>query len=133
MPLAAAQGYEPDCCITVSDVARGRPFPDMILANALVLGIADVRGAVVVDDSPTGLSAGRAAGMWAIGILASGNEVGLSLEQWTALSPAEQAAHRVRAFPKLAEAGAHYVIDTIADLLPIIDAIDARLVAGEAP
>lgn len=38
IPLAAAQGYEPDCCITVSDVARGRPYPDMILANALALG-----------------------------------------------------------------------------------------------
>lgn len=133
IPLAAAQGYEPDCCITVSDVARGRPFPDMILANALALGIADVRGAVVVDDSPTGLTAGRAAGMWTIGILASGNEVGLSLEDWTSLPPAEQEAHRERALPILARAGAHYVIDTIADLLPIIDAIEARLVAGEAP
>ncbi|BAK66379.1 phosphonoacetaldehyde hydrolase [Sphingobium sp. SYK-6] len=133
IPLAAAQGYEPDCCITVSDVTRGRPYPDMILANALALGLADVRGAIVVDDSPSGLTAGRAVGMWAIGILASGNEVGLSLEDWTALSADEQDAHRGRGLPVLARAGAHYVIDTIADLPPIIDAIEARLAGGERP
>ncbi|MBN8829782.1 MAG: phosphonoacetaldehyde hydrolase [Sphingomonadales bacterium] len=133
IPLASAQGYAPDCCITVSEVERGRPFPDMILANALALGIGDVRGAIVVDDSPTGLTAGRAAGMWAIGIVASGNEVGLSLEDWTALSPAEQDGHRARALPILAQAGAHYAIDTIADLPPVIDAIEARLAAGETP
>lgn len=133
IPLAAAQGYEPDCCITVSDVARGRPYPDMILANALALGIADVRGAMVVDDSPSGLTAGRAAGMWAVGILASGNEVGLSLDEWTTLSAQERDAFRDRGHPVLARAGAHYVIDTIADLPQIIDAIEARLAGGERP
>ena len=133
MPLAAAQGYRPDCCITASDVARGRPWPDMILANALALGLADLRGAVVVDDSPTGLAAGRAAGMWTVGIIASGNEVGLSLDDWTALPLAEQEAHRQRSLGIFAQAGAHYAIDTIADLLPVIDAIEMRLASGETP
>lgn len=133
IPLAAAQGYEPDCCITVSEVARGRPYPDMILANVLALGIPDVRGAIVVDDSPSGLTAGRAAGMWAIGILASGNEVGLSLVEWTGLSAEEQHARRDCGIPALARAGAHYVVDTITDLPPIIDAIEARLARGERP
>lgn len=131
MPLAAAQGYEPDCCVTVSEVERGRPYPDMILANALALGVADVRAAIVVDDSPTGLTAGRAAGMWSIGIIASGNEVGLSLADWEALSDAAQAEYRTNASKILFASGAHYVIDTIADLLPIVDAIEARLAAGE--
>lgn len=133
IPLAAAQGYEPDCCITVSEVERGRPFPDMIWANALALGVADVRGAVVVDDSPTGLTAGRAAGMWSIGIVASGNEVGLSLARWEALDEGERAQYRQKASAALLASGAHYVIDTVADLLPVIDRIEARLIAGEAP
>lgn len=131
-PLAAAQGYEPDCCITVSEVERGRPFPDMILANALALGVPDVRSAIVVDDSPTGLTAGRAAGMWSIGIIASGNEVGLSLAEWQALSVDAQNEYRAKASVTLVAAGAHYVIDTIADLLPIVDVIEVRLAAGEA-
>lgn len=133
IPLAAAQGYQPDCCITVSEVARGRPYPDMILANALALGTADVRGAVVIDDSPTGLMAGRAAGMWTIGIMASGNEVGLSLDDWTALSAEARDGYRARGMPIFAQAGAHYVIDTIAGLPPVIDAIETRLANGDRP
>jgi len=133
IPLAAERNYKPDFVSTVSDVARGRPFPDMILANALALATPDVRGAVVVDDSPTGLLAGLASGMWAVGIAASGNEVGLSLAEWTALSPAEQQAHLTPARAKLERTGAHFVIDTIADLPAVIDAIEALLAAGERP
>ena len=133
MPLASAQGYEPDHCVTVSEVKRGRPYPDMVLANAIALGAPDVRGCVVVDDSPTGLVSARAAGMWAIGIVASGNEVGLSLADWQALDEPARDRHRQRAQSVLRGAGAHYTIDTIADLLPIIEAIDARLEAGDKP
>lgn len=132
-PLAAAQGYVPDCCVTASDVARGRPWPDMVLANVLALGVADVRGCVVVDDSPTGLASGRAAGMWAVGIAASGNEVGLSLEAWRALDEGARDRLRRAARARLEAGGAHYVIDSIADLPPVIAAIDARLAAGERP
>ncbi|WCM26291.1 phosphonoacetaldehyde hydrolase [Sphingomonas sp. QA11] len=132
-PLAAAQGYVPDCCVTVSDVERGRPWPDMPLANVLALGVADVRSCVVVDDSPTGLASGRAAGTWAIGVVASGNEVGLTLEAWLALGADARDRLREPARAKLEAAGAHYVIDTVADLLPVIDVIDARLRSGERP
>lgn len=133
MPLAKAQGYEPDHCATVNDVKRGRPYPDMVLANAIALGAPDMAACVVVDDSPTGLVSGRAAGMWSVGIIASGNEVGLSLADWDALDDAQRAAHRDRARAILLEAGAHFTIDTIADLLPVIEEINARLQAGEKP
>lgn len=133
MPLAAAQGYAPDHCVTVSEVARGRPWPDMPLASAIALAAPDVNACAVIDDSPTGLTAGRAAGMWAVGIIASGNEVGLSLADWNALNETARAGFRDPARRRLEAAGAHYVIDTVADLLPVIDAIDARLAAGELP
>lgn len=129
-PIAAQLGYRPDHCCTVSDVARGRPWPDMCLANALALGAPDVRSCVVIDDSPTGLEAGLAAGMWAVGIAATGNEVGLSLESWRALDDAQRAARVEPARERLARTGAHFVIDSIADLPPVIDAIEARLAAG---
>lgn len=133
MPLAAAQGYVPDHCTTVTEVKRGRPHPDMILDNAIALGAPSVQSCVVVDDSPTGLTAGRVAGTWAVGIVASGNEVGLSLDGWNALGANEQAARRADATDKLNRAGAHYVIDTIADLPPVIEEISARLAQGEKP
>jgi phosphonoacetaldehyde hydrolase len=130
-PIAHDKGYRPDHCCTVSDVKRGRPWPDMCLANALALGAPDMRACVVVDDSPSGLEAGLAAGMWTVGLAASGNEVGLSLADWHALDDAQRAQRVEPARQRLARTGAHYVIDSIADLLPVIDAIEARLASGE--
>lgn len=132
MPLAARHGYVPDHCCTVSDVKRGRPFPDMCLANAIALGAPDVRACVVIDDSPTGIEAGRAAGMWTVGIAASGNEVGLSLAQWSKLDADARARLVKPARARLAGSGAHFVIDSIADLMPLIDSIDALQLQGVA-
>jgi phosphonoacetaldehyde hydrolase len=133
LPLAAAQGYAPESCVTVSDVACGRPWPDMVQASAAELGAADPASCVVVDDSPTGLEAARKAGMWAVGISASGNEIGLPLQAWSALEPADRAQRLAVATQRLHEAGAHVVVDSIADLLPVIDTIQQRLNAGERP
>lgn len=132
-PLAQAQGYSPDFCVTADEVAHGRPWPDMLLANALALNVRDVRTCVVVDDSPSGLIAARAAGMWAVGVSVSGNEVGLSLEGWSALDEAAQARLRQAAEDKLEKAGAHYVIDSITELLPVIQNVSDRLQAGDRP
>ncbi|WP_158816770.1 phosphonoacetaldehyde hydrolase [Methylocapsa sp. S129] len=131
-PVVEARGYQPDHVCTVSDVARGRPWPDMVLVNALALGAPDMRGCVVVDDSPSGLASARAAGMWAVGVTASGNEVGLSLADWAALTPEAQAARLVPGRRRQLDAGAHYTIDSIAELLPVIDAIEIRLTKGDA-
>lgn len=133
LPLAAAQGYAPDSCVTVSDVARGRPWPDMVQASAAELGAEDPAACVVVDDSPTGLEAARKAGMWAVGISASGNEVGLPLDAWTALDAADRTQRLAVAEQRLHAAGAHVVVESIAELLAVIDTIQQRLDAGERP
>jgi phosphonoacetaldehyde hydrolase len=132
-PVVAAQGYRPDHLCTVSDVARGRPWPDMVLANALALGAPDMRSCVVIDDSPSGLAAARAAGMWAVGVTASGNEIGLSYARWMALAAEEQTARLKPAERRLLDAGAHYTIGSVAELLPIINTIESRMSVGGAP
>jgi phosphonoacetaldehyde hydrolase len=71
--------------------------------------------------------------MWTVGLAVSGNEVGLSAQAWAALPPAEQAERRARARRRLAQAGAHHVVDSIADLAGCLDDIEARLGRGEAP
>ncbi len=78
----------------------------------------------------------RDAGMWTIGLAVSGNEVGLSLDEWKALPEAERQARRQRAYERLHRAGAHYVVDPIAAVPPCIEAIEAieaRLARGERP
>ncbi|GHD58294.1 phosphonoacetaldehyde hydrolase [Jeongeupia chitinilytica] len=134
IPIAAGRGYFPDCTIATDDLpAGGRPGPWMALENVNRLGISDVAACVKVDDTVPGIFEGLAAGMWTVGLSASGNEVGLTHEEWAALSPAEQAARRAPAEAKLYAAGAHFVVDSIADLPAVIDEINARLARGERP
>ena len=47
--------------------------------------------------------------------------------------PLPRAARRAPAEAKLWAAGAHYVIDTLADIAPVIADINRRLAAGERP
>jgi HAD superfamily hydrolase (TIGR01509 family) len=53
--------------VTSEDVARPKPAPDAYLAAAAALG-AEASACVVLEDSPTGVAAGRAAGALTIGI-----------------------------------------------------------------
>jgi phosphonoacetaldehyde hydrolase len=73
------------------------------------------------------------AGVWAVGVAQTGNEVGLSEAEFVALPLAEQEAKRNKARATLAAAGAHYVIDGVWELPAIVEAIHARLQQGEKP
>jgi len=130
---AKKQGYAPDATVCASDVPHGRPYPYMALANVMQLGVMTVEACVKVDDTVPGIDEGLNAGMWTIGFSVSGNEVGLSLAEWQALPPAEQATRRARAAQRLLQSGAHYVVDSIAELMPCIDDIQARISRGERP
>jgi phosphonoacetaldehyde hydrolase len=50
-----------------------------------------------------------------------------------ALPPVEREARRQRAYTRMWQCGAHYVVDSIADLVPCLDDIEARLSRGERP
>ncbi len=130
---AERQGYKPDATVSASEMPAGRPYPFMCLQNAINLGVDCVQACVKVDDTIPGVEEGLNAGMWSIGLAVSGNEVGLSLADWQALPAKEQEALRARAYRRMLQSGAHYVVDTIADLMPCIDAIELRLGRGERP
>ena len=130
---AADQGYRPDSSVCATEVPRGRPFPHMSLKNAIELEVETVHACVKVDDTVPGIEEGLNAGMWTIAVAVSGNEVGLALDDWEALTPAEQQRRRVAAYTRLQASGAHYIMDTIADLLPYLERIERRLARGERP
>ena len=130
---AAEQGYRPDSSVCATEVPRGRPFPHMSLKNAIELEVETVHACVKVDDTLPGIEEGLNAGMWTVAVAVSGNEVGLSLADWEALTSTEQQQRRQVAFTRLRASGAHYVIDSIADLLPYIEVIERRLARGEQP
>ena len=52
---------------STSDVARGKPFPDIYLHAARQMGCSDPRKCLVIEDSPVGVSGGVAAGMAVFG------------------------------------------------------------------
>jgi len=130
---AKTQGYEPDVTVCASDVPAGRPFPYMCLLNAIRLGVTTMEACVKVDDTVPGIDEGLNAGMWTVGFAVSGNEVGLSLADWNSLSASEQTKKRSKAYQRLLQSGAHYVVDGIADLTPCIDDIQSRIARGEKP
>ncbi|MBL8250647.1 MAG: phosphonoacetaldehyde hydrolase, partial [Candidatus Competibacter sp.] len=85
------------------------------------------------DDTLPGIEEGLNAGLWTVGVAVSGNEIGLSLTDWEGLRPTEQARRRDGAYRRLLAGGAHFVIDSIADLPRCLEAIEARLARGEKP
>jgi phosphonoacetaldehyde hydrolase len=134
MPLAAAQGYAPDHVVCADDLAAGaRPGPWMALECVQQLKINAVRYCVKVDDTAPGIEEGCNAGMWTVGLALSGSPAGLTLDDYRNASAEQLDAVRQRVTAELRAAGAHYVIDTVADLPALVQQIQARVAHGETP
>jgi phosphonoacetaldehyde hydrolase len=99
----------------------------------IALGLDDVAACVKVDDTPPGILEGRSAGMWTVALRFSGNFLGLTWDEYCALSPEQLDFERKRIDNLFAPSKPHYLINTIAELPPIITDINARLARGETP
>jgi phosphonoacetaldehyde hydrolase len=133
LPVAAAQGYAPDCLVCTGDTPDGRPTPFMLYQALLDLGVWPAWACVKVDDTEVGIAEGLNGGAWTVGVAVTGNVFGLSLAETEALEADAFDARRQRAAGRLAAAGAHHVVDGVADLIPAIHAIEGRLARGERP
>ena len=132
-PVAARAGYQPDNLVCAGDLVAGRPTPVMMYRCFADLGVYPPWRVVKVDDTEPGVAEGVAAGAWAVGVTLSGNGCGLSERELAKLAPAERDAIRARVAGDLVGAGAHATIDTVADLIPALVAIGARIGSGERP
>jgi phosphonoacetaldehyde hydrolase len=117
---AAAQGYVPDHLVCSGETPAGRPTPLMIYKACTELGVWPLSRVVKVDDTEAGVAEGRAADCFTVGVTASGNGVGLSHEELTALSAADRAARIAAVGKSLTAAGADVVIETVAELIPAL-------------
>ncbi|MGI8703430.1 MAG: phosphonoacetaldehyde hydrolase, partial [Candidatus Limnocylindrales bacterium] len=61
------------------------------------------------------------------------NYVGLNEAEYAELAEDEQRTLVAKADDLLRRQGAHYVVETISDVLPCLDDIEARLRRGERP
>ncbi len=130
---AAAQGYSPDASVTPDEVGGGRPKPFMCYRNAILLGIYPLWHLVKIGDTPSDIAEGINAGMWTIAVTSTGNEVGLSRDEWEALTPAQRQDREMGAAQRLTDAGAHFTAPSLADCPQIIDEIERRIAAGDRP
>lgn len=130
---AGQRGFEPASTVCASDVPAGRPAPWMSLLNAMELGVYPMEAIVKIDDTIPGIAEGLNAGMWAIGLAKTGNEIGLNQAEIEALDPELLQTKLDRAYQRMLQAGAHYVVDGIWDVPGVLDDINARLARGEKP
>lgn len=126
-PIARANGYAPDVSICADDVTSGRPAPWMLFLAAERLGVYPMSRVVAVDDTPVGIEAGRNAGAWTIGVSRTGNGLGLTREEVDRLERRDLEARIATVTADLKRAGAHYVLESVADLTLVLDRISGRL------
>lgn len=130
---ASKQGYRPDATFCSDDVPAGRPRPWMVMRNMMETDVYPPAAVVKVDDTVVGVEEGLNAGTWAVGISKTGTLVGLDEEEIRDTPTQKLRSMIEEASDKLRRAGAHYVIESISQLPPIVERIEERLRRGETP
>jgi phosphonoacetaldehyde hydrolase len=131
---ARARGYAPDCCVTPDDTGNlGRPYPYMLYRNMEQLKIAAPWRIVKAGDTASDIAEGLQAGAWSVGVIAGGSELGLSREEFNRLAPEDKNAKIEKTKEKFAALGAHFVIEDLRGLPPLIKEIDDLLSQGCKP
>lgn len=130
-PNAAKKGYSPDFLITPSEVSQGRPYPWMCYKNAEALGVSPMSSMVKVGDTLSDVREGVNAGMWSVAVIKGSSELGLTQEE-VEIMDKEELKNRMDVVSKrFKEAGAHFVIDTMAELEDIIVKIENEIIKSD--
>ncbi len=133
LPLAARQGYLPDAILCPDDAPAGRPAPWMMYHNAMQLGVYPMSSVVKVGDTVPDIEEGLNAGAWTVAVIQTGNELGLSQQDAESLDKDALIKRLAPIEAHMRQAGAHYVVNSVADLPTILDDIEGRLRRREVP
>lgn len=119
---AAEKGYAPEFIATADLVGgKGRPHPYMVFENMKQLGLMSVKEVVKVGDTVADVLEGVHAGVISVGVIVGSSEMGLSEAEYLALNESEKQALIEKTRVKFEQAGAHYTIDTMAELMALIE------------
>ena len=98
------------------------------------MGIDQIQSVVKIDDTASGVGEALNAGCWGVGVVRYSNYMNINTqEEADSLSEEELARRMAHTRDILLKTGAHYVIDSLVDLPPVIEDINARLARGEKP
>lgn len=121
VPNAEKAGYKPDCWYSPDATGKmGRPYPYMIFRNMEQLKLGDVRRIMKVGDTVADIKEGKNAGAVSVGILEGSSVIGLSQEEYEALSDAGKQEICEKAEKTYREAGADYVVKDIRGILDLL-------------
>ena len=132
-PQARRRGYTPDSIVCPSHVPAGRPYPWMCYQNAINLQVYPMEAMVKIGDTISDIHEGLNAGMWTIAVSKTGNELGLTEAEVTALQPGDLKKRLDAIEKRFRKAGAHHVVESVEQCPPFIAAINVRLARGERP
>lgn len=125
---AAEQGYVPDCWFCAEDTeGLGCPYPYMLFAVMQKLRIKDVANVIAVGDTAADIEAGRAAGVWTVGVVEGSAQMDLSQAQYAALDEAQKATLKEQVADAFWSYGADFVIDDISEVFEVIRLIETDL------
>lgn len=133
IPRAAEQGFSGEAMACADDTPQGRPSPFPTWKVLADLGVYPAWRAVKIDDTEVGIGEGLNAGAWSVGVTLTGNLMGLTQAEIEALPAGELAARHAAATARMQRAGAHFTIDGIAELMPVLAEIEGRLERGLRP
>lgn len=122
-----SQGYEPDFAICADEVSTGRPAPWMIFRCMEATAVYPPRRVVKVGDTIVDVTDGLNAGVWSVAVVDSSNEMGLSEEEFIALTGKERENRREEVRTKFEEADADFVIDNLTQLPEVVRELNRRL------
>lgn len=115
---AAQQGYAPDFWFSPDATAGvGRPYPFMIYRNLEALKVQAVSQVIKVGDTVSDILEGKNAGVFTLGVLEGSSVIGLTQEEFEALSSQAQQELLQTATQTYLDAGADGVIRDIRGVL----------------
>jgi phosphonoacetaldehyde hydrolase len=133
VPAAAKNGFRPDSIVNPTDVKYGRPAPFMIFENMKNMNVYPCWEMVKTGDTIADINEGLSANMWVVAFTLSGNENGLTLNQFEALTETEKNERREKAAKKFKDAGAHFICDGMWQLKDVLVEIDSLIAQNIRP
>ncbi len=125
---AAEDGYTPDLVVTSEDVNnQGRPSPAMIQFIMDKFNIDDSKKVIKVGDTLVDIEEGQNAGVKTVGIVEGSSLMGLSQVEFDELDNEQQIARRNEVKRRFDSVNADFVIDSIFDLVQIIEFLNESM------
>lgn len=134
VPHAKNKGYSPDFYITPDGTnSLGRPYPYMVYHNMEELKLSASWKVIKVGDTTSDIKEGVSAGVWSVGVLIGSSEMGLSLEEFNALSDEEKKSIISKTAESFIQNGADFTIQSISELPQLIEKINSLIGEGKRP